>query len=217
MTKFENSIGIYMRERERWCFLKYANHHLTYKKFVVHNSKTDNNVYVQVWRHFSNRCSDKTNVGAHPAPSSESTGGTLSELSCTTFVYLVQRSLGHAIPPLLPHTCHSNLAQGNILVYNIHITRIWSASLGSLETLAPRKNRYQLIGPGALVSFHSRACKGGYTLATLPRIVTSYRDSVDETRARVTNFWYVTRARGPSKLSRYVVTIRGTVTSVYPP
>jgi hypothetical protein len=28
--------------------------------------------------------------------------------------------------------------------------------------------------------------KGGYTLVTLPRIVTLYRDSVDETRARVT-------------------------------
>ena len=28
-------------------------------------------------------------------------------------------------------------------------------------------------------------CKGGYTLVTLPRIVTPYRDSVDETRARV--------------------------------
>ena len=28
--------------------------------------------------------------------------------------------------------------------------------------------------------------KGGYTLVTLPRIVTPYRDSVDETRARVT-------------------------------
>ena len=27
---------------------------------------------------------------------------------------------------------------------------------------------------------------GGYTLVTLPRIVTPYRDSVDETRARVT-------------------------------
>ena len=28
--------------------------------------------------------------------------------------------------------------------------------------------------------------KGGYTLVTLPRIVTPYRDSVDETRDRVT-------------------------------
>ena len=28
--------------------------------------------------------------------------------------------------------------------------------------------------------------KGGYTLVTLPRIVTPYRDSVDGTRARVT-------------------------------
>jgi len=29
------------------------------------------------------------------------------------------------------------------------------------------------------------APKGGYTFVTLPRIVTPYRDSVDETRARV--------------------------------
>jgi hypothetical protein len=28
--------------------------------------------------------------------------------------------------------------------------------------------------------------KGGYTHVTLPRIVTSYRDTVDETRDRVT-------------------------------
>jgi hypothetical protein len=30
------------------------------------------------------------------------------------------------------------------------------------------------------------AVKGGYTLVTLPRIVTPYRDSVDETPARET-------------------------------
>jgi hypothetical protein len=29
-------------------------------------------------------------------------------------------------------------------------------------------------------------CKGGYTLVTLPRIVTPYRDSVDGSRDRVT-------------------------------
>jgi len=29
-------------------------------------------------------------------------------------------------------------------------------------------------------------CKGGYTLVPLPRIVTPYRDGVDETRARIT-------------------------------
>jgi hypothetical protein len=33
--------------------------------------------------------------------------------------------------------------------------------------------------------------KGGYTLVTLPRIVTPYRDSVDETRARVTYFFVI--------------------------
>jgi hypothetical protein len=35
--------------------------------------------------------------------------------------------------------------------------------------------------------------KGGYTLVTLQRIVTPYRDSVDETRARVTYQKLVTR------------------------
>ena len=35
--------------------------------------------------------------------------------------------------------------------------------------------------------------KGGYTLVTLPRIVTPYRNSVDGTRARVTYQKLVTR------------------------
>jgi hypothetical protein len=35
--------------------------------------------------------------------------------------------------------------------------------------------------------------EGGYTLVTLPRIVTPYRDSVDGTRARVTYQKLVTR------------------------
>jgi len=35
--------------------------------------------------------------------------------------------------------------------------------------------------------------KGGYTLVTLPRIVTPYRDGVDGTRARVTYKKLVTR------------------------
>jgi len=35
--------------------------------------------------------------------------------------------------------------------------------------------------------------KGGYTLVTLPRIVTPYRDSVDGTRDRVTYHKLVTR------------------------
>jgi len=35
--------------------------------------------------------------------------------------------------------------------------------------------------------------KGGYTLVTLPRIVTPYRDSVDEARAHVTYQKLVTR------------------------
>jgi hypothetical protein len=37
--------------------------------------------------------------------------------------------------------------------------------------------------------------KGGYTRVTLPRIVTLYRDSVDETRARVMYQKLVTRYR----------------------
>jgi len=36
---------------------------------------------------------------------------------------------------------------------------------------------------------------GGYTLVTLPRIVTPYRDSVDGNRARVTYQKLVTRSR----------------------
>ena len=37
------------------------------------------------------------------------------------------------------------------------------------------------------------ACYGGYTLVTLPRIVTLYRDSVDGTHDRVTHQKLVTR------------------------
>jgi hypothetical protein len=59
--------------------------------------------------------------------------------------------------------------------------------------------------------------KGRYTLVTLPRIVTPYRDSVDGTRDRVTCQKLVTRSRVPSTLSRYGVTVRGNVTSVYLP
>jgi hypothetical protein len=62
-----------------------------------------------------------------------------------------------------------------------------------------------------------RTAKGGYTLVTLPRIVTPYRDSVDETRDRVTCQKLVTRARVSSTLSRYGVAIRGNVISAYPP
>jgi hypothetical protein len=59
--------------------------------------------------------------------------------------------------------------------------------------------------------------KGGCTLVTLPLIVTPYSDSVDGTHDRVTYQKLVTRSRVPSTLSRYGVTIRGNVTSVYPP
>jgi hypothetical protein len=56
---------------------------------------------------------------------------------------------------------------------------------------------------------YSWLSKGGYKLVTLPRIVTPYRDKPVTLprnqlliRYRVTNFWYVTRARVPSTLSR---------------
>jgi hypothetical protein len=111
--------------------------------------------------------------GPTQAPSSKGTGVILSELSCTTLVYLVQKSLRRAIPPLLRHACRSNLAQESI--YNIHITRIWSASLGSFETLALRKTRYQLIGPGALVSIHSRwLVMGSFRLQILASLTAIY-------------------------------------------
>ena len=47
------------------------------------------------------------------------------------------------------------------------------------------------------------------------QIPTAHRTS--PWRYRVTNFWYVTRARVPSTPSRYGVMIHGNVTSVYPP
>ena len=37
------------------------------------------------------------------------------------------------------------------------------------------------------------SCRGGYALVTLPRTVTPYRESVDETRARVMYQKLVTR------------------------
>jgi hypothetical protein len=61
--------------------------------------------------------------------------------------------------------------------------------------------------PAQAVTVSSLWCDG--------RIPTAHRKSPE--RYRVTNFWYVTRARVPSTLSRYGVTIRGNVTSVYPP
>jgi len=57
-------------------------------------------------------------------------------------------------------------------------------------------------GSGTGVEYGIRVCmilaaayKGGYTLVTLPRIVTPYRDSVDGTRDRVTYQKLVTRLR----------------------
>jgi len=45
----------------------------------------------------------------------------------------------------------------------------------------------------SLTSVGIEQSKGGCTLVTLPRIVTPYRDSVDETRDRVTYQKLVTR------------------------
>jgi len=41
--------------------------------------------------------------------------------------------------------------------------------------------------------WYCQTCKGGYTLVTLQRLVTPYRDSVDGTRDRVTYQKLVTR------------------------
>jgi len=51
---------------------------------------------------------------------------------------------------------------------------------------------YIYIYGGANVTWHM-TFKSGYTLVTLPRIVTPYRDSVDGTRDRVTYQKLVTR------------------------
>ena len=44
-----------------------------------------------------------------------------------------------------------------------------------------------------MLPLHTVIGKGGYTLVTLPRVVTPYRDSVDGTRDRVTYQKLVTR------------------------
>jgi hypothetical protein len=50
-----------------------------------------------------------------------------------------------------------------------------------------------LVSPTASSSDGLTIAKCGYTLVTLPRIVTPYRDSVDGTRDRVTYQKLVTR------------------------
>jgi hypothetical protein len=52
---------------------------------------------------------------------------------------------------------------------------------------------YSLIFPPTCCDRYCGHLQGGYTLVTLPRIVTPYRDSVDGTRARVTYQKLVTR------------------------
>jgi len=59
----------------------------------------------------------------------------------------------------------------------------------SLVRLKQMKNQEQPLEEQRAV----RNSKGGYTLVTLPRIVTPYRDCVDGTRARVTYQKLVTR------------------------
>jgi hypothetical protein len=55
-------------------------------------------------------------------------------------------------------------------------------------------NRYCSQHNYSILSCHiPRTSKGGYTLVTLPRIVTPYREHVDETRGRVTYQNLVTR------------------------
>ena len=51
-------------------------------------------------------------------------------------------------------------------------------------TTKQKHDLFSIAPPGS--SFRYEAVKGGYTLVTLPCIVTPYRDSVDGTRDRVT-------------------------------
>ena len=52
---------------------------------------------------------------------------------------------------------------------------------------------FSILKLRAVSAPNHHSIKGGYTLVTLTRIVTPYRDSVDETRARVTYQKLVTR------------------------
>jgi hypothetical protein len=65
------------------------------------------------------------------------------------------------------------------------------ASLCVSFTTKPKYDLFTIVPP--VSRFIYEAVKGGYTLVTLPRIVTPYRDSMDGTRARVTYQKLVTR------------------------
>jgi hypothetical protein len=75
--------------------------------------------------------------------------------------------------------CNLNTAKSRL----VRGTVVWQPVLRKLCVLS--------IESCLLLRF--RHTKGGYTLVTLPRIVTPYRDSVDGTRDRVTYQKLVTR------------------------
>jgi hypothetical protein len=62
---------------------------------------------------------------------------------------------------------------------------------GSSETFVQTTGCH--IARDSILHYHTLYYKSGYTLVTLPRIVTPYRDSVDGTRARVTYQKFVTQ------------------------
>ena len=59
--------------------------------------------------------------------------------------------------------------------------------------VSKRHSRSYFEGSFVVTSTRTAYVKDGYTLVTLPRIVTPYRDSVDGTRDRVTYLKLVTR------------------------
>ena len=66
------------------------------------------------------------------------------------------------------------------------------------------------------VTLHVHTCSGRNRITSLMRRPNTGSAPNNPLRYRVTNFWYVTWSRIPSTLSRYGVTVRGNVTSVYP-
>ena len=81
------------------------------------------------------------------------------------------------------------LAYVAFIRFSLYCTRWRTALFYYLHD--PLKTKINLSYVERICSY--RAIKGGYTLVTLPRIVTSYRDSVDGTRDRVTYQELVTR------------------------
>ena len=65
---------------------------------------------------------------------------------------------------------------------------------GAVTNRQTNRSVVQQIGGGLYIRFSLP--KGGYPLVTLPRTVTSYRDSVDGTRDRLTYQKLVTRKGG---------------------